>query len=78
VPDARSSRIARTSSAQGRAQEALTWWRRITALDPLNARFTVGLMEALVAAGALSIAVSAFQEPAAGARGQGEGRGQGA
>jgi DNA-binding SARP family transcriptional activator len=43
--------LARASLAQGNAPEAVSWWRRIAALDPLNARFTIGLMEALVASG---------------------------
>jgi DNA-binding SARP family transcriptional activator/tetratricopeptide (TPR) repeat protein/TolB-like protein len=43
--------LARASLARGSAPEALSWWRRIAALDPLNARFTIGLMEALVASG---------------------------
>ena len=43
--------LARTSLARGNAQDSASWWRRIAALDPLNARFTIGLMEALVASG---------------------------
>jgi len=43
--------LARAALAQSRAPEAVSWWRRIAALDPLNARFTIGLMEALVASG---------------------------
>jgi DNA-binding transcriptional activator of the SARP family len=42
---------ARTSLTRGNAQDAVSWWRKIAALDPLNARFTIGLMEALVASG---------------------------
>lgn len=43
--------LARASTAKGSASEAVNWWRKITALDPLNARYTMGLMEALVASG---------------------------
>jgi DNA-binding SARP family transcriptional activator len=41
--------LARTALVQGRTQEAVSWWRKLAGLEPLNARFTVGLMEALVA-----------------------------
>ncbi len=43
--------LARTATAKGDASRAVSWWRRLAALDPLNARVTVGLMEALAAAG---------------------------
>ena len=43
--------LARTTSAAGDTAAALTWWRRLAAVDPLNARVAVGLMEALAAAG---------------------------
>jgi DNA-binding SARP family transcriptional activator/tetratricopeptide (TPR) repeat protein len=43
--------LARSSFAGGNASAAVSWWRKLAALDPLNARVTVGLMEALAAAG---------------------------
>jgi DNA-binding SARP family transcriptional activator/TolB-like protein len=43
--------LARTATAKGDASRSVSWWRRLAALDPLNARVTVGLMEALAAAG---------------------------
>jgi DNA-binding SARP family transcriptional activator/TolB-like protein len=33
------------------ASEAADWWRRLAAVDPLNARYSIGLMEALAASG---------------------------
>jgi serine/threonine-protein kinase len=44
-------RLARTAAQAGDAEVAAGWWRRLAALDPLNARAAVGLMEALAAAG---------------------------
>ena len=44
-------RLARTTAQRGDALGAATWWRRLAALDPLNARVTVELMRALAAAG---------------------------
>jgi DNA-binding SARP family transcriptional activator len=43
--------LARAAFAAGRNTDAVTWWNRLAALDPLNARVAVGLMEALAAAG---------------------------
>ena len=43
--------LARTALLRGNAADAVTWWRKITALEPLNARLTMGLMEALFASG---------------------------
>jgi len=43
--------LARTALAQGQPEDSVAWWRKLAALDPLNARVTVGLMSALVAAG---------------------------
>ena len=43
--------LARGARTRGDATEAVGWWRKLAALDPLNARVTVGLMDALVAAG---------------------------
>jgi DNA-binding SARP family transcriptional activator/TolB-like protein len=33
------------------AREAADWWRRLAGVDPLNARYSLGLMEALAASG---------------------------
>ena len=44
-------RLARRTAERGERMEAVEWWRRLAAQDPLNARFAVGLMEALVAGG---------------------------
>jgi DNA-binding SARP family transcriptional activator len=35
----------------GDVAEAAGWWRRLAGLDPLNARYSLGLMEALAASG---------------------------
>ena len=35
----------------GDAAESAGWWRRLAAVDPLNARYALGLMEALAASG---------------------------
>ncbi len=43
--------LARAAGARGEAAQSVTWWRRLAALEPLNARVTVGLMEALDASG---------------------------
>ena len=43
--------LARRALATGNAAGAADWWKRLAALEPLNARVTVGLMEALAAAG---------------------------
>lgn len=43
--------LARRALAAGNASESVGWWRQLAALEPLNARVTVGLMEALTAAG---------------------------
>ena len=43
--------LARAALARAQAEESVAWWRKLAALDPLNARVTVGLMGALVAAG---------------------------
>jgi DNA-binding SARP family transcriptional activator/tetratricopeptide (TPR) repeat protein/TolB-like protein len=43
--------LARAALARGDAAAAVGWWRKVTALEPLNARLTMGLMNALVAAG---------------------------
>jgi DNA-binding SARP family transcriptional activator/TolB-like protein len=43
--------LATTALADGRAQDAVARWRELAALDPLNARVAVRLMEAMAAAG---------------------------
>jgi len=43
--------LARGARAAGDARAAVAWWRKLAALEPLNARVTVGLMESLAAAG---------------------------
>ncbi len=43
--------LARFALAKGQPEESVGWWRKLAALDPLNARVTVGLMGALVASG---------------------------
>ncbi len=40
-----------TAAATGEYSDAAKWWRRLAALDPLNARVALGLMKALAAAG---------------------------
>ena len=42
--------LARASVTRGDPVGAVEWWRKLAALDPLNARVAVGLMEALTAA----------------------------
>jgi DNA-binding SARP family transcriptional activator len=43
--------LARGAEQRGAHNEAVDWWRRRAATDPLNARVTVALMRALAAAG---------------------------
>jgi DNA-binding SARP family transcriptional activator len=43
--------LARAALAGGRAHDAVSWWRKLAALEPLNARVAVGLMEAMAAGG---------------------------
>jgi DNA-binding SARP family transcriptional activator/predicted Zn-dependent protease len=43
--------LARAAHARGDPLGAVSWWQKLAALDPLNARITVGLMESLAAAG---------------------------
>jgi len=43
--------LACRAAARGDGKEAVQWWRKLAAQDPLNARVAVGLMRALVAAG---------------------------
>ena len=44
-------RLARATGERGDWLAAAGWWRRLAALDPLNARVTIELMRALAAAG---------------------------
>jgi len=43
--------LARSAFASGNVAASVGWWRRLAALEPLNARVAVGLMEALTASG---------------------------
>jgi len=43
--------LARSARAAGDLRAALGWWRKLAGLEPLNARVTVGLMEAMASAG---------------------------
>ncbi len=43
--------LARAARAGGDARTSVTWWRKLAAIEPLNARVTVGLMDALAASG---------------------------
>jgi DNA-binding SARP family transcriptional activator len=43
--------LARAARSRGNATASVGWWRKLAAIDPLNARATIGLMEALAAAG---------------------------
>ena len=44
-------RLATAAAAGGEHTDAAAWWRRLAALDPLNSRVALGLMQALAAAG---------------------------
>ena len=43
--------LARAARSSGDATTAVAWWRKLAAIEPLNARVTVGLMDAMAAAG---------------------------
>ena len=43
--------LARSTRAAGDARASVGWWRKLAAIEPLNARVTVGLMDALAADG---------------------------
>ena len=43
--------LARAARAAGDARTSVAWWRKLAAIEPLNARVTVGLMDSLAAAG---------------------------
>lgn len=44
-------RLAEAEAARGRHQDAVGWWRKLIANDPLSERAALGLMRALVATG---------------------------
>src|SRR5438874_667111 len=44
-------RLATDAAAAGKHIDAAAWWRRLVALDPLNSRVALGLMQALATAG---------------------------
>jgi len=44
-------RLARDAEARADDADAVRWWRKLVGQDPLNGRLTVGLMQALAAAG---------------------------
>jgi DNA-binding SARP family transcriptional activator len=43
--------LARAARAAGDPRNAVAWWRKLAAIEPLNARVTVGLMDSLAASG---------------------------
>jgi len=43
--------LARAARAAGDARTSVAWWRKLAAIEPLNARVTVGLMDALATSG---------------------------
>ena len=49
--------LARGARAAGDPRAAVAWWRKLAALEPLNARVTVGLMESLAEAGDRAAAI---------------------
>src|SRR6266699_561523 len=49
--------LATEAAAQGDHRAAAEWWRRLTAVDPLNSQAALGLMTALVAAGESAAAI---------------------
>ena len=49
--------LARRALSTGDAARAVDWWKRLAAIEPLNARVTVGLMEALAAGGDRAAAI---------------------
>ncbi|MDB4881382.1 MAG: transcriptional activator protein, partial [Gemmatimonadetes bacterium] len=44
-------RLANEAAARGTFADAVAWWHRLAAVEPLNGRVAVGLMRALAAAG---------------------------
>ena len=49
--------LARRALTDGDPAGSVDWWKRLAGLEPLNARVTVGLMEALAAAGDRAAAI---------------------
>ena len=49
--------LARAARAGGDARTSVAWWRKLAAIEPLNARVTVGLMDALAASGDRAAAI---------------------
>jgi len=49
--------LARRALADGDPAGSVDWWKRLAGLEPLNARVTVGLMEAFAAAGDRAAAI---------------------
>ena len=44
-------RLAKVADENGSATDSVRWWQRLAAIDPLSARYVLGHMRALVAAG---------------------------
>ena len=49
--------LARRALANGDAPASVDWWKRLAGLEPLDARVTVGLMEALAVSGDRAAAI---------------------
>jgi DNA-binding SARP family transcriptional activator/TolB-like protein len=49
--------LARGAQTAGDVNRAVEWWRKLAALDPLNARIAIGLMDALAASGERTAAI---------------------
>jgi len=49
--------LARATRAKGDAHESVMWWRKLAAIEPLNSRVAVGLMEALASSGDRTAAI---------------------
>ena len=58
-------RLAREAESRSNYIDAVRWWRRLAARDPLNGRLTLELMRALVASGDRDAAVREAQMHAA-------------
>jgi DNA-binding SARP family transcriptional activator len=54
-------RLARQAAEAGDRPAAAGWWKRLAAQDPLNARYTAGLMQALADAGDVGGAIRQAQ-----------------
>ena len=53
--------LARAARVRGELAESVSWWRKLAALEPLNARVSVGLMDALAASGDSAAALKHVQ-----------------